>query len=233
MKQLKTGWLFLLVLIGMMATTAGTSNAWNDETHLAIAKTAGYYKWYLAAGADMAKIKAGKMESGNHFYNNAPDSVVTPALIEAQIGKYNQEDPDGHLYGAIVHAIRDYAEMKARGKYGEYHLAFCAHYIGDLSMPLHNMPLSEYSKKYHKKMEEFVNEDGLDRLVEIIKTYPIPIDSEAALMKEIARIANISLQLGYRLRTENRLITKAEAYTQLEHSASLFKGILAYVNQER
>lgn len=233
MKQLKTGWLFILVLIGMMAITVRISNAWNDETHLAIARAAGYYKWYLAAGADMAKIKAGKTESGNHYYNNAPDSVVTPALIEAQLGKYNQEDPDGHLYGAIVHAIRDYEKMKARGKYGEYHLAFCAHYIGDLSMPLHNLPLSEYSKKYHKKMEEFVNEDGLDRLVETIKIYPIPIDSEARLMKEIARIANISLQLGYRLRTENRLITKAEAYTQLGHSASLFKGILAYVNQER
>jgi len=233
MKQLKTGWLLTLVLIGILTATARISSAWNDETHLAIAKVAEYYKWYLAAGADMAKIKAGKIESGNHFYNSAPDSVVTPALIETQIDKYNRENPDGHLYGAIVHAIRDYAEMRTRGKYGEYHLAFCAHYIGDLSMPLHNRPLSEYSKKYHKKMEEFVNEDGLDRLVETIKIYPIIIDSEAGLLKEIARIANISLQLGYRLQTENRLITKAEAYEQLGHSASLFKAILAYVNQER
>jgi hypothetical protein len=233
MKRLQTLGLCILIISGIMTTSPRISSAWNDETHLAIAKTAGYYKWYLAAGADMAKIKAGKTESGNHYYNNAPDSVVTPALIESQIGKYNQQDPVGHLYGAIVQAIRDYAEMRTRGKYGEYHLAFCAHYVGDLSMPLHNLPLSEYSKKYHKKIEEFVNEDRLEHLVENIKIYPISIDSEATLMKEIARIANLSLQLGYRLQTENRLITKAEAYGQLGHSASLFKAILGYLNPER
>ena len=35
------------------------SLAWLDETHLAIAKAAGYQKWYNAAGADIAKVKAG------------------------------------------------------------------------------------------------------------------------------------------------------------------------------
>jgi hypothetical protein len=28
------------------------SSAWHDETHLAVAKAAGYYKWYNAAGPD-------------------------------------------------------------------------------------------------------------------------------------------------------------------------------------
>lgn len=233
MKRFRAVWLLMFVLIGLDSTTPRISTAWNDETHLAIAKAAGYYKWYLAAGADMIKIKAGKIESGNHYVNNAPDSVVTPALIENQIGKYNREDPDGHLYGAIIHAIRDYVEMKTRGKYGEYHLAFCAHYLGDLSMPLHNMPLSDFSKKYHKEIEQFVNEEGLTTLVKKIKIYPIKIDSETALMNEIARIANISLHLGYRLQAEDRLITRTEAYEQLGHSASLLKGILGFVKQER
>jgi hypothetical protein len=223
--------LFILIFIGVSSLAPSPSNAWNDETHLAVAKAAGYYKWYLAAGADMMKIKAGKIESGNHFFNNVPGSVVTPALIEHQIDRYNREDPDGHLYGAIVHSVRDFGEMKSRGKYAEYHLAFCAHYLGDLTMPLHNMPLSEFSKKYHKEMEQFVNEEGLDTLAEKIRIYPVKIDSETALMKEIARIANISLQLGYRLQTENRLITRAEAYEQLGHGASLFKGILEYLKR--
>lgn len=233
MKRFRALWLFIPIFIGIITATARTSTAWNDETHLAIAKAAGYYKWYNAAGADMIKIKAGKIESGNHYVNNAPDSIVTPALIENQIDRYNREDPDGHLYGAIIHAIRDYVEMKTRGKYGEYHLAFCAHYLGDLSMPLHNMPLSDFSKKYHKEIEQFVNEEGLETLAKKIKLYPIKIDSETALMKEIARIANISLHLGYRLQEENRLITRTEAYEQLGHSASLFKGVLAFVKKER
>jgi len=35
------------------------SLAWHDETHLAIAKAAGYQKWYNTAGPDIAKVKAG------------------------------------------------------------------------------------------------------------------------------------------------------------------------------
>lgn len=219
----------MLFPIGILSTTPDPSNAWNDETHLAIAKAAGHYKWYLAVGADMAKTKAGKIESDNHFYNNAPDTVVTSALIENQIDRYNQEDPHGHLYGAIIHTVRDYLEMKARGKYGEYHLGFCAHYIGDLSMPLHNMALSDFTKKYHKEIEHFVNEEGLNILTDKIKIYPIKIESETTLIREVARIANLSLQLGYRLQEEDRLITKAEAYEQLGHSASLFKGVITYL----
>jgi hypothetical protein len=229
MKRIQKLLFFILFPIGILSTTPDTSSAWYDETHLAIAKAAGYYKWYLAVGADMAKTKAGKIESDNHYFNNAPDVVVTPALIESQIGSYNQEDPPGHLYGAIIHTVRDYLEMKARGKYGEYHLAFCAHYVGDLSMPLHNMALSDFTKKYHKEIEHFLNEEGLDILTEKIKIYPIKIDSETTLIREVARIANASLQLGYRLQAEDRLITKTEAYEQLGHSASLFKGILGYV----
>ena len=206
------------------------SSAWNDETHLAIAKAAGYYKWFNAAGADMIKIKAGKIEGSNHYVNNSRHAVITPPIIEAQMKRYNQQDRDGHLYGAIVHAVRDYVEMRKKEKYGEYHLAFCAHYIGDLSMPMHNVFYSAFNKKFHRKMEKWVNEEGLDSLVGNITIYPVKIDSEKDLIKEIARIANISIALGYRLESENRLITRPEAYQQLSHSASLFKAVLDYVN---
>ena len=65
---------------------------------------------------------------------------------------------------------------------------------------------------------------NLDR----IRVYPISITSEDALAKEIARIANPSMALGYKLEDEKRLLTKEEAYDQLSHSASLFKAILEY-----
>ena len=36
--------------------------AWHDETHIAITKAAGNEKWYNAAGADIAKVKAGSLK---------------------------------------------------------------------------------------------------------------------------------------------------------------------------
>lgn len=55
----------ILALFCLMSLT-GQALAWNDETHLAIAKVAGYKMWFNAAGADIAKIKAGTIESYNH-----------------------------------------------------------------------------------------------------------------------------------------------------------------------
>ena len=48
-------------------------------------------------------------------------------------------------------------------------------------------------------------------------------------MREIARIANLSMKLGYRLEEENRMLSKEEAYAQIGHSASLLKAILDWV----
>ena len=39
-------------------------------------------------------------------------------------------------------------------------------------------------------------------------------------------------KLGYQIEAEDRLLTKEEAYTQISHSASLFKAILEFVKKE-
>ena len=149
-------------------------------------------------------------------------------MVQDQVIKYNQIDMDGHLYGAIIASLRDYIRDKTNGKYGEYHLAFCSHYIGDLSMPLHNTGLFDsFNQMHHKEMDGIINDEVLDHLNEI-RVYPIAIDSEEDLAKEIARIANLSMALGYRLEREKRLLTREEAYTQISHSASLFKAVLVY-----
>jgi hypothetical protein len=54
---------------------------------------------------------------------------------------------------------------------------------------------------------------------------------EQDLAREIARIANLSLALGYKLEDEGRLLTKEEAYQQLSHSASLMKAVLVYLGK--
>jgi len=202
------------------------ANAWNDETHISIAKAAGYHKWYNATGADMAKLKT-NIESNNHYVNNPLDTTVTPEMVLAQVERYNQIDETGHLYGAIIGAFRDYIKDKKLGKYGEYHIAFCAHYVGDLSQPLHNISYDAYNRKYHKPTDGIINDEVLDNLSKI-KIYPITVNSEADMAREIARIANLAINLGNRLETENRMITKEEAYKQISHSASLLRAILTY-----
>jgi hypothetical protein len=124
---------------------------------------------------------------------------------------------------AIVQSIREYRITTKKGKYAEYHLAFCAHYVGDLSMPLHNTLYNEYNRKYHTIIDGIINDEELDNLSKI-EVYPIEIRSEEDLTREVARIANLSMTLGYKLEQEGRLLSKEEAYRQVSHSAHLVQG---------
>lgn len=76
--------LIILLTLFLIGTFANPTSAWHDETHIAIAKVAGYYKWYNAAGADIATVKAGKIEGYNHYSNNPPGTVITPEMVLAQ-----------------------------------------------------------------------------------------------------------------------------------------------------
>jgi hypothetical protein len=209
-----------------------TSHAWYDRTHIAIAKVAGYESWYNAAGADITKTKAGATEEKNHYYNNYKNETVTDKLVMEQISRYDSpSDEEGHLYGAIIAAMRNYHSVKKAGKFAEYHRAFAVHYIGDLSQPLHNVPNDAFNKKHHPYNDGIVDADILNNLGEIEKRmYEIklrPDNFEEDLAKEIARIANISRQLAFKIIAENRDMTKEEAYVQLGHSASLLKAVLS------
>jgi hypothetical protein len=219
------------VLVFLLVPQFHAAWAWYDETHVAIAKAAGYKKWFNAAGADMIKVKANRIEKFNHFANNPRGTVVTAQMVFNQVAAYNRSgDPHGHLYGAIVAAVRDYLKEKKNGKYGEYHLAFAAHYIGDLSQPLHNTLYDDYNRKHHAATDATVNAEVLDHL-DRIRIHDLVIESEADLAREIARIANHAMTLGYRLEDEHRLLTRREAYAQLSQSASLFKAVLRYAGQ--
>lgn len=219
------------ILLCLLAAGPNPALAWHDETHVSIAKAAGYRKWFNATGADQIKVKARRIEGTNHYVNNPRGTVVTARMVLQQAKKYNQTGDDkGHLYGAIIASVRDYIRVKKTGKYGEYHLAFAAHYIGDLSMPLHNTLYNTYNRTNHKKTDATINDEVLENLAKI-KIYDIVIATEADLAREIARIANLSMALGYRLEDEGRLLTAEEAYVQISHSASLFKAVLRYVGQ--
>ncbi len=221
----------IIILLG-----CSSAHGWYDKTHLAVAKVTGYAAWYNAVGADIAKLKAGRIEINNHFFNNPENKEITPALVLSQVKRYNDpQDLGGHLYGAIIGALQGYAHSTRDFKYAEHHIAYCAHYVGDLSQPLHNIPNDEFNLKNHNKNDGIVNEEVLDNLPEIKKyMYRItlrPDNFEDDLAREIARIANTARYLGLRLRRENRDITRQEAYRQLGHSASLLQAILKHLGK--
>ena len=96
----------ILITVVVLLFATASSHAWFDETHLAIAKAAGYKKWYNAAAPDIARAKLGKMEGYNHYYNSPPGTVITPEMVLEQADRYDKFDPNGHLYGAIIASLR-------------------------------------------------------------------------------------------------------------------------------
>jgi hypothetical protein len=211
----------------ILLSTALPAAAWYEETHLAVARAAGYAKWYNAAAADIAKAKMGPREGHNHYHMSPHGTVITPEMVIRQARKYDRIDPDGHLYGAIIASFRDYLEARAMGRFAENQMAYLVHYVGDLSMPLHHSPSSAFSRKNHAANDGIIEHEVLANL-DRIRIYDLPVGSEADLAAAVARIANLSKSLGQKLESENRRLTRAEAYAQISHSASLLKAILRY-----
>jgi hypothetical protein len=229
----------IIVILCFLFLFASQASAWHDRTHLAICKAAGFDMWYHCAGPDIAKIKAGNIEEYNHWFNNTAEAEITPQMVLDQIEHYNKRskifDAEGHLLGAIIASLRAYEKDHRSGKYALYNLVYCAHYIGDLTMPLHNIAYDDFNQDHHQANDGIVEDTILNEPEKIVKQmYPINLskkDFEADLAREIARIANISRKLGYKLRAEKRDMTKQEAYTQLGHSASLLRAVLQYYNK--
>ena len=229
---IKRFWLIYLFILTTFLYTA-SAFSWNDETHLAIAKAAGYKSWYNAAGPDITKVKADKIEAYNHYFDNKKNLEINETMVIDQAKLYNNpSDGEGHLYGAIIGSIREYEKAQDAGKYGEYHIAFCAHYVGDLSQPLHNSQYDAFNRKRHLDNDKTVEAEVLSNISKITENmHPVVLNDvtfEKDLAKEIARIANLARELDKKIRKEHRNMTKEEAYKQLGLSASLFKMILKH-----
>ena len=209
-----------------------SATAWNDKTHIAVGEAAHFDMAYNLAAPDVAKLKAYHVEEYNHWVNNEEGEVIMLALVKRQIQKYNlgiEGEEKGHLYGAIVAAIRAYQDEAGAGKFATYNLVYAGHYIGDLSMPLHNTARDDFNTKHHS-LNDGIVEDEVSTHLYRISLYPVSIKTEDDLIQHIVRIAQKAKDLGYRMEKENRDMTKEEAYHQLSDSASLFKAVLEYVN---
>jgi len=215
--------------------TSGQAFGWHDKTHLSVAEAAGSQLWYSAAAPDVAKSKGEfkPVEDKNHYFNNSAGRKVTEAMVLEQAERYNRSgDEEGHLYGAIVGAVRAFREESGSGKYAEYPLVFCAHYVADLSMPLHNTPYDEFNRSRHSLNDGTIECSVRNNIGYIQRNLrEITITSESDLAREIACVANSARKLGIRMRKENRNMTQDEAYGQVIRSAALLKAILRYAGK--
>jgi hypothetical protein len=210
--------------------------AWHDKTHLSVAEAAGFDLWYSSAAPDVAKSKSEfrPAEEKNHYFNNNAGKEVDEALVMGQVDRYNMpDDVEGHLYGAIIGAVRAYKAESATGKYAEYPLVFCAHYIADLSMPLHNTPYDDFNKARHSINDGIIESSVRNNIGYIQRNIEeIIIENESDLAREIAKVANTARKLGITIRKEKRDMTQSEVYTQIIRSASLFKAVLKYAGKK-
>jgi hypothetical protein len=85
------GFLSVLLLMQAVSTHVGLSpaHAWFDETHIAVAKAAGYAKWFNVCGPDMIKVKMGEREANNHYANNPRGRVIAPEMVMAQVASFH------------------------------------------------------------------------------------------------------------------------------------------------
>jgi hypothetical protein len=241
-----------LVISSVIASSflcATTALAWHDATHMAVAKAAGLGNYaYMAVGPDIAKEKAGDLEGKNHYNNTPKGTEVTAKMVVDQVKDYNSpDDTDGHLYGAIVASIRDFIVMGAGSKYALYPLGYASHYIGDLSMPFHNIAFDPFNAANHSANDGIVESSGpanettaekVDRIAGEIekrmsKLPPIVLSTDVKsfykdLSIQISAVANRAAALGYAMRDADpprTRLTEDEAYAQLAQSARLLKGV--------
>jgi len=216
-----------------LGTSPAELFAWHDRTHMAIAEAGGFDLWYSAAAPDVAKSKEPftAIEGPNHYFNNNAGRKVSADMVRGQSGKYDKPDEggEGHLYGAVIGAVRAYRTAQAKGKYARYPLVYCAHYIGDLSMPLHNTPYDDFNRERHGINDGIIDGGIRDSVASIRKRLRrIVIRDEDDLAREIAVVGESARKLGVKMRRENRDMTTSEAYLQVIRSASLLKAVLAF-----
>jgi hypothetical protein len=156
-------------------------------------------------------------------------------------------DPCGALYWKIVEL---YQQMKGTtGWEYEYYLTTIAHYVGDLSQPLHNYPYADHlasdgksypeigfwAEEHHEQFDSLLDSclplTGKEKETFQTMITPIQIVSVNDLKKEISKIANTAISLANRCYAGKRLLTKDEALRQIAMSVSLIRAIRKGTNQ--
>ncbi len=237
---------------------------WSAETHMFIATEAGLEYPVTACFPDLSKKDNDKLLGPYHWHNAAPATVVDAAYIDkypvksgTYVKKSSQEfgpaeaisirvpHPAGVLYWVIIEQYNKL--LKLHGKQGwerDYYLATLAHYVADLSMPLHNFPhgkspasdgqvyegIGTWAVKKHGTFDSALDAwlpltPAKRQQFEALLT-PVSLFTESQLKAEVAKIANKSIALANKCYSEGRVMTKDEALAQAALSVSLLKAMV-------
>lgn len=235
------------------------SYAWDCLTHAYIAKKAGIRIPEAACMPDIIRDENYDLLAPFHYHDAAPDTVVTPDYIEKFDIKETLTVIDGKSYKLLVphpagvlywKIVQIYEKMKSLDKAKkdnllayEYYLVSIAHYIGDLSQPLHNFPYGDsaasdgkiyqnegnFNKEYHIKFDEaFSSYIGSPQTEEKINRAlkQINISGTADLKREISKIANSAIKIANQCYKEKRMPTEEELIEQIAWSVSLLRAVV-------
>lgn len=209
--------------------TAGVSG-WHDRAHISIMEASKIpYSSCLAIAPDILVTKW-PTEAGNH-YTFIPGTKITTSDVLAQVGLYDKEDTQGHLYGAVVASTNIVRSKLINGTRPDYSYSFLAHYVGDLSQPLHNSPYDEFNIANHNRIDGIV--DKLPNLTKRVAACitPLHIQNDYELLGAVARLADNAKAADIALRVEG-VMSQSDAIKLLGKSAALLRAISKYVENE-
>jgi hypothetical protein len=248
--------IFLFLILPLIWPEA--ASPWSAPCHTFISQKAGIGNPENSNYPDLFKKENVALLGPYHYHNPFPRAVITPdyidkyKIVEQSCSRWDNAakqvtirmpDAAGVLYWKILEIYR---EMKGKAGWEyEYYLINIAHYVGDLSNPLHNFPsgsepasdgkvyyeIGSWAKDNHETFDTILDSAlPLDRETEKIFDAWITstsITSEDSLKREIAKIANDSLSLANRCYADKRVMTLKEALMQTAKSVSLLRAIIA------
>jgi hypothetical protein len=258
MKRVLTGSSCITATVVIIMLLTGDARGWSCKTHFFIAREAGVANPHTACYPDLAKKENDGLLGPYHWHNAAPDAVVNADYIDryqvkeelflkadrtdSKPLKIRVPDPAGVLYWKIVDLYRMMKDSS--GWEYEYYLSNIAHYVGDLSQPLHNFPYGSdpagdgksypeagsWAKRMHSDfdtaLDPYIPLSGVeaDHFSAMVK--PPPVRSADDLKKEISKIANAAISLADACYSAKRVISREEALKQTAMSVSLLKAIM-------
>lgn len=232
--------------------------SWSCKTHTFIAKQAGMKMPEYACIPDEVRHENYNIMVQFHFHGASPNTVVTPEYIQ----KYNVRTVNvkeegksdaisikiphesGVLYWKILDLYNKMGSNELKDYQYNYFIMSIAHFIGDLSQPLHNYPFKQqpaadgkiYENQGRWSSEKHTEFDYmLDALYPLsqedmhflrAKISVIKIKNSDDLSREVSKIANSSINMANICFRENRIMTKKEALERIAMSISLLKAIL-------
>jgi hypothetical protein len=246
---------FILVFTAVPTTSLW---GWSSEGHVFIAQEAGLRDPVIACFPDEMRNEQITLFGPFHWHNAAPGTKVDAGYIDdLQVSpeKYvKKSDPKGKpislrvppASGVLYWKIMDlYASlMKKKGWQYDFYLGQLAHFVADLSAPLHNFPhggepagdgrvykeMGQWNVDCHQDFDEALNTwianlpQGKEDFFRLLT--PVQVSNPDDLKREVAKIANASIELANKCYLENkRTMTQDEALKQAALSVSLLKAI--------